>query len=220
MQIGCYYITKHDGEDSLCNFKDSDCVSGVKIFVTCKHHLWSLSFISDDVLPVSNLPSSPPLDNSCSIGDELSSKDPNEVCLHVPNGNYLETSSDVSLCLPANMICILDSNMRELKEGMIKPTVTSEEIPEVNPCTGTVASAPPPFPSSNFLLPEGNLTSLQGHVVAAHNVDAQVNCQDLGDSIQSRFLGGVTSTSCFHVLVEHQIVSIHYFLHFSLFHVI
>ncbi|PON99190.1 CST complex subunit CTC [Trema orientale] len=208
LQIGCYYITKHDGEDSLCNFKDSDYVSNVKVIVTSKHHLWSLSFIPDDVLPASNLSSCPPLDDYCSIGDPVSSRDRNEVRLNVPNGGYLETSSDVSLSLPANMIGILDLNMRKLNGGMIKPAEIPEEIAEVYSCTGTVASAAPPFPNFNCLLPEGNLVSVQGLVVAAHKVDAHLDCQNLGDSLQSRFFSGVASTSCFHVLVKDQIVRI------------
>lgn len=219
MQIGCYYITKCDGEYSLCNFKDSDYVNGVKIFVTSKHHLWSLSLIPDDVLLRSGLSTCPPLHNSCSIGDEASSKESKKADLHVPNDDYLETSSDVSLCLPANMISILDVNTSELKEGMLKPAVIPEEIAEVYPYSGTLASAPPPFPNSNCLLPEGNLMSLRGHVVAAHNVDAHIN-QNLRDSFQSRFFSGVANTYCFHVLMEHQIVSILCYLYFSLLHVI
>ncbi|XP_062097662.1 CST complex subunit CTC1 isoform X2 [Humulus lupulus] len=203
LQIGCYYITKHDGEDSLCSFKDSDHVSGSKFFVTSRHHLLSLSFIPDDALPGSNLPSCPPLDNSCSISDEVSLKNCNEVCLHVANGDSLETSSDVSLRVPVNMISLLDINLREVKGGLIKPAVTSEDIAEVYPCPGTVASCPPSFSNSNCLLPEGNLMTLQGHVVAAH-----LDSQHHGDHLQSKFLNGIASTSCFHVLVEHQIVKI------------
>ncbi|XP_060958065.1 CST complex subunit CTC1 isoform X3 [Cannabis sativa] len=201
LQIGCYYITKHDGEDSLCSFKDSDHVSSAKFFVTSRHRLLSLSFIPDHALPGSNLPSCSLLD-SCSLCDEVSLKNCNEACLHVANGDCLETSSDVSVRVPLNMINLLDLNLREVKGGLFEPVVTSEEIAEVYACPGTVASYPPSFSNSNCLPPEGNLITLQGHVVAAHY------SQHHGDSLKSKFLSGIASTSCFHVLVEHQIVKI------------
>ncbi|XP_024017091.1 CST complex subunit CTC1, partial [Morus notabilis] len=208
LQIGCYYITEHYKEDSFCNFKDSDYVSGVKVLASSKLHLWSLSLTPDDVLPPTNLANCPPSDNSCHIGgDVVSSEAYNELCLQMPNRDCLESCSDVSLCLPANMRDILEVNMSELEERLIKPAVRPEGIAELFSCIGDVASAPL-LPNINFLLPEGNLVSLRGHVVTVHGVDMHGNSQNHGDPLGSRLFSGVATTSCFHVMVEHQIVKV------------
>ncbi|KAL5558189.1 hypothetical protein UlMin_034400 [Ulmus minor] len=211
LQIGCYYITKHDGGDPFCNFKDSDFVSGVKFLVPSKIHLWSLSFATDEVLPSSNILNYPPSDNCSSIGDEVSFGDQNEVSLHMFNSHSLET--DIALSLPTNTIDLLKIDISVLVKGLTKPVLTTESVLKVSPSSGTVKSNPCFLPNSNCLLPEGNLTSLRGHVVAIHHVDhssvnAHLNCQNLGGSFLSRFFRGVANTSCFHVLVDHQIVKI------------
>lgn len=218
LQIGCYYVTEHYKEDSFCNFKDSDYVNGVKILVSSKLHLWSLSFTLDDALPTTDLPNCSPLDDSCPIRDVVSSKTHGELCLRVSNPDFSETCSDASLCLPANMRDILEVNMSERKDGLIKAAERPEGIAEIYSHTGDVASDSL-LPDINCLLPQGYLISLQGHVVAVHNVDTHVDCQNLGNFCRSRLLSGVASTSCFHVLMDHQIVSI-YYCSFSFLHVI
>ncbi|XP_015884731.3 CST complex subunit CTC1 isoform X3 [Ziziphus jujuba] len=210
LQIGCYYITNHDKEDSFCNLMDSGDVSGVKILVTSRIHLWSLSFVSDEVLKncisTNCLPSVGP---SC-IGDELLCN--TEVFHKMFNDNSLETHSDVSLFLPINIINIIKPSIKEMDENII-PAVTPEGIAEVSPSSGTVVPFPLFLPKSKCLLPEGNLKSLRGNVLAVHgvdhnSVDATLSCQNLAYSLQSRFFHGFASSSCIHILVDNQIVSI------------
>ena len=208
LQIGCYYITEHDEKDSFCTNTDLDSVGGVNVLVTSELHLWNLSFTPEDVLPSSNLSNGPPLGNSHPHSDESSRMDCNELCLHMPNGANLETSSDVSLSMTANKTSIVKVNMSELQECMVK-SVTPKGSAEFSPCPKTMFSVPPLLPNNSCLLPEGNLVSLRGHVVAAHNVGDHVNSQNLGDSLKSRLFSEAIS-SCIHVLVDHQIVSVRY----------
>lgn len=208
LQIGCYYITNHDREDSFCNLMDSGNACGVKILVTSRIHLWSLSFVSDEVLNKCNSTKYPLSVGPSCIGDEFISN--TEVLLQKLNDNSLETHSDVSLFLPVNTINFMESSIKEMNEDIIIPAVTPEGIAEVSPCGGMVPS-PLFLPKINCLLPEGNLKSLRGNVLAAHGVDqnsldANLSCQNLGYSLESRFFHGFANSSCIHVLVDKQIV--------------
>lgn len=208
LQIGCYYITKHDREDSFCNLKGSDYFSGQKILIPSTTHLWSLSFGSDGVCQNNSSVKCLPLDDSLR-NDEVLSGYHNEV-LQMSHGNSSETSSDMSLCLSASELGLGELNLKELKESLIKPVVTPKEIPKISSCIRPVMTSPLLSTESNCMFPEGNLISMCGHVVAVHgvednSVDPYLNCQNLRDPIGLRFLQRATS-SCIHVLVDHQIV--------------
>lgn len=209
LQIGCYYITKHDREDSFCNLKGSDYFSGKKILIPSTTHLWSLSFGSDGVCQNNSSVKCLPLDDSLR-NDEVLSGYHNEVLLQMSYGNSSETSSDMSLCLSASELGLGELNLKELKENLIKPVVTPKEIPKISSCIRPVMTSPLLSTESNCMFPEGNLISMCGHVVAVHgieenSVDPYLNCQNLCDPIGLRFLQRATR-SCIHVLVDHQIV--------------
>ncbi|BBG94975.1 conserved telomere maintenance component 1 [Prunus dulcis] len=175
LHIGCYYITKHDGEDSFCNLKDSSYSSSDNILIPSTTHLWSLSFTSDEICQNNSSPKCLPLDNSLRNNEVLS-----------------------------------EHHNEELEEGLIKPVVTAEGIPKISSCISLAMTAPLLSLDSNGLFPEGNLLSLCGHVIAVHSVEDNsvnpyLNCQNVGDPLQWRFLQRAKS-SCIHVLVDHHIV--------------
>lgn len=210
MHIGCYYITKHDGEDSFCNLKDSSYSSSDNILIPSTTHLWSLSFTSDEICQNNSSPKCLPLDNSLR-NNEVLSEHHNEVCLQMSPGSGSENSSDISLCLCENVIRFGEVILKELEEGLIKPIVTAEGIPKISSCISLAMTAPLLSLDSNGLFPEGNLLSLCGHVIAVHSVEDNsvnpyLNCQNVGDPLQWRFLQRAKS-SCIHVLVDHHIVS-------------
>ncbi|KAF3446226.1 hypothetical protein FNV43_RR11405 [Rhamnella rubrinervis] len=214
LRIGCYYITNHDREDSFCNLKDFDNVSGIKVLVTSTTHLNSLSFVPDGVLQRSNSSKHPPLDGLSCIRDEFPCKDHNEeVLLQMLNDNSLETCSDISLFLPANIINFFELNRNKMDENLVQPAVIPEGTVEASPYNGAVVPSPLLLPKSNCLLPEGSLISLRGIVIAAHGVDhnsvyAHLSCQNLGYPLRSKFVHGFASSSCFHVLIDNQIARI------------
>ncbi|KAM1133584.1 hypothetical protein ACFX19_043527 [Malus domestica] len=194
LQIGCYYMAKHDGEDSFCNLRDSSFSSSDYIHIPSKTHLWSLLFTPDENCQNSSSKNLP-LDNSL-INDEVS-EERDEVLLQMSPGNV----SDISLCLPENAIGFGEVILTELEEGLIKPVVTREEVLMTPPLLSL---------DLNCLFPQGNLSSLCGQVVAVHSVeensvDSFLNYQNIGDPLQLRLLQRDTS-SCIHVLVDHQIV--------------
>ncbi|KAM5574673.1 CST complex subunit CTC1 [Rosa sericea] len=211
LQIGCYYITKHDREDSFCNLKGSDYFIGQKILIPPTTHLWSLSFGSDEVCQNNSSSKCIPLDDSLR-SDEVLSGYHNEVLLQTSDENLSETSSDMCLCLSASVLGLGELHLKELKETLIKPVVTPKEIPKISSCIRPVTIAPPLSTESNRMFPEGNLISMRGHVVAVHSiednsVDPHLNRQNLRDPLELRFLQRTTS-SCIHVLVDNQIVKL------------
>ncbi|PRQ20115.1 putative CST complex subunit CTC1, plant protein [Rosa chinensis] len=210
LQIGCYYITKHDREDSFCNLKGSDYFIGKKILIPPTTHLWSLSFGSDEICQNNSSSKCIPLDDSL-ISDKLLSGYHNEV-LQTSNENLSGTSSDMCLCLSASVLGLGELQLKELKESLIKPVVTPKDIPKISSCIRPVTTAPPLSTESNRMFPEGNLISMRGHVVAVHSVednsvDPYLNSQNLRDPLELRFLQRTTS-SCIHVLVNNQIVKL------------
>lgn len=217
LQIGCYYITKHDREDSFCNLKGSDYFIGKKILIPSTTHMWTLSFGTDEVCQNNSTSKCIPLDDSFR-SDELLSGYHKEVLLQTSNRNLSETSSDMSLCLSANVLGLGELHLKELKESLIKPVVTPKDIPNISSCISPVMTVPPLSTASN-MFPEGNLISVCGHVVAVHSiednsVDPYLNRQNLRDPLELRFSPRATS-SCIHVLVDHQIViliSVFFFL--------
>lgn len=209
MQIGCYYITEHNDKKCFCKYKDSNNIGGIKIHVSPESQFWSLSFAHDVPLG-SDLSSRPLSDDNCSDSDKVSSGDHNELRLHMLDSDHLETSSDVFLSVPANRIGIPKVNNDKLEEGVIKLAERHRGIHEVSACSKSVSSASPLLPDNNFLLPEGNLISLRGRVIATHNVGSNTNCQNHGDTLQSRNFNG--ASSCIHLLVHQRTVGAHYFL--------
>ncbi|XP_050378605.1 CST complex subunit CTC1 isoform X2 [Argentina anserina] len=209
LQIGCYYITKHDREDSFCNLKSSDDFIGKTILIPSTTHLWSLSFGTDEVYQNKSSSKCILLDDSLR-SDEFLSGYHNEVLLQTSVENLPETSSDISLCLSASALSLGELHLKELKESLIMPVVTPKDIPKISSCISPVMTAPLSTESSR-MFPEGNLISLRGHVVAVHSndessVDPLLNCQNLQDPPELR-LQRVTS-SCIHLLVDHQIVKL------------
>ncbi len=209
LQIGGYYITKHHGDDSFCNFKGSDYLSDVKVLITSGTHLWSLSYAFDEVLPDSNSSDHRVLSSSSRKNEALSE---NQIELQVFTENSPNTCLDVHLFFPANVRGLLEANLEGLVDALVKPIVTPKEIANVSL---SMVSA-----DSNCLFPEGNLSSLRGQVVSFHSVDssidAHLSCESLGDILQSRFSQGVIRSFCIHVLVGlHNVKS--YFTLFLLF---
>ncbi|KAJ7958119.1 CST complex subunit CTC1 isoform X1 [Quillaja saponaria] len=214
LQIGGYYIIKHDGKDPFCIPEDSN-GSFFKVLINSRTHLYSISFTSDEVLCTCKLPRRSSLDHLSSSPNWVLSEDQIEQFLWSSDGNSLDVSSDVCLYLPANLKGLLEVNLKELEEGLIKPGVTPAEIStnDISPSietviTGSLLSSG--FHSSNHLFPDGNFISLQGNIVNVHSLDCTNSCLSHEDIDVHRFrvFQGVTSNCCIHVSVDDHIVKV------------
>ncbi|XP_022139502.1 CST complex subunit CTC1 isoform X2 [Momordica charantia] len=207
LQIGNYYITKHYKDHSLFNIEESNCVNGQKFLLTSSTRLWSISFnFNDDILH--SIESNNTRFNDFPFCDGgVISRD--QIDLHYG------TFSDIYLHLPSNAKDILVFELDKQEEDLIKPVLRPEEIGKNSPCYRDVTTSymkTSVSRGSDCLFPEGNLLSLQGHVVAVHDlrqscIDSDLKCQSNRDGSQCRFFMGATST-CIHLLVEDQIVKI------------
>ncbi|KAA8537704.1 hypothetical protein F0562_027306 [Nyssa sinensis] len=215
LQIGGYYIIKHHEEDILCTLKDFDDVSGSKALITSRMHLWSLSFYSDEVLQNTNPSCILSFSDLFICNKEVLYEGATQIELPFRfTRDCPEISSDISLYLSADVMSFFKVNLKVSEDSLVKPSVTFEESAHISQCSGTMITASVQCSGiSDCLLPEGNLISLHGYVVAVHNSDCSSftthsSHEISNDVLQPKFFHGVTSSVCVHVLVDHRIVKI------------
>ncbi|WCJ35364.1 conserved telomere maintenance component 1 [Euphorbia peplus] len=212
LQIGSYYIIKHQGE-SLCSIKDYN--KCAKVFISSGMHMWNLSFSSEEEVTCNGSShDSAQDDSSLSCRDDLV-KD--EVEIHLRSmGSFLKSSSDVCLHLSASAMVHLELKLNEIKETLFEAPVSPEQsindFREVCLATSTSCFSSGSLDSS-CLSPEGYLTSFQGNVVAIHSFDGhppndQLTCEKFGDVPQMRFFQENKRCSCIHVRIDNKMVSV------------
>ncbi|XP_054786835.1 CST complex subunit CTC1 isoform X2 [Prosopis cineraria] len=202
-QIGDFYAIKHYKKDCFCTLKDAQSGSSVKVLDSLKY-LWSLSFLSDE-------------GPHCHRSADSSTKDilsPSNNGVLLKDGNAPGISSDVCLHIPANLKDLLDYNFLGT-EGQGQTSAISDKN-FINSLTTEAFAASFPqssgclFPSCLF--PEGNLISLQGHVIGSHDVSSSMNNSCLSrtglNALQLKGSVGARSSLCIHVLVDRHIVKI------------
>ncbi|XP_050236742.1 CST complex subunit CTC1 [Mercurialis annua] len=195
LQIGNYYIIKHHDEEPFCSIRHNF-VSGVKAFISSAIHMWSISFLSDDVATDNRLVNDPLLDNLSFSSGGCLKRVQVESLLRVTD-NPPESCSDVCLHLAANALLFFDVKLNDSSDFLT--TVSSSSFP-----SGSL--------DYSSLLPEGNLTSVRGDVIAIHGFDytsanASLSRKSLDDDLNMRFFQERTRMSI-HVLVDNQMVTI------------
>ncbi|XP_037493187.1 CST complex subunit CTC1 isoform X2 [Jatropha curcas] len=209
-QIGSFYIIEHHPEESFCSIKDYSDVNGVKVFITSRTHLWSLSFSSDEAVTNNGLSNNPSKDDSSFSSREVLISNQVEQCLSL-TCNFPKSYSDVCLYLSANAMRFLEVELSEIKVNM-SPEGTSNVSPDI--LTSVPSSG---FSSGSLeftsLFPEGNLTSIRGCVVGIHSLDgnsANVHLagERSGGVPHMRFFQESTGSTCIQVLVNNQMVNI------------
>ncbi|XP_015575646.2 CST complex subunit CTC1 isoform X1 [Ricinus communis] len=208
LQIGSYYIINHHPEESLCSIRNHNYISGVKIFISSKIHLWSLFFSSDEVIRNNRSSSDASQGDSSSSSRESLRRFQVEPLLRVTDKSP-ESCSDVFLYLAANAMWFFDIKLNARKGADTDPPTAPEETSNYS-----ISSSSLSYGSLDYtVFPEGNLTSVHGDVVAIHgfddnSADISLSCNRLGDVLDMRFSQGKTSGSCIHVLVDNQVVTI------------
>lgn len=208
LQIGGYYITKHQEQGLFCNHRDFGYVTGGKFLITSGTSIWSLSFSYDEVFHHTVLSYDPEL-VTCS----LHSSQQTELLLQRSSNTCHGMCSDIHLHLPADSKSELDVDLKVLEKDLIKTAPTVEDVANVLLCTETVMTVSMQSlqtDGSAFLLPEGNLVSLHGQVLAVHNLNhgslgTHSSHEDYGDR-QFKLSRRVTQFMCIHVLIDHHIV--------------
>ncbi|RVW50495.1 CST complex subunit CTC1 [Vitis vinifera] len=178
LQIGGYYITKHQNKDPFCNHRDFDYVRGGKFLITSGTTIWSLSFSYDEIFHYTD-PSFDPALVTCPLHNSQQT----ELLLQRSTDNCHEMCSDIHLHLPADL-------KNELEVDF---TVLEKRSDQDSSKTGRVSL-------------QGQVLAV--HNLNHTSLDARLSNENYGDVRQLRLSRGVTWSTCIHVLMDHHIVSI------------
>lgn len=216
MQIGGYYIIEHNAKDCFSTTNDDDFGSSgtAKFVINYGKHIWSLAFISHDVLFNDKSAYASVGDSSPPVTDVVLPKVQIEKQMLSSNDDSSGVCSDVCIYLPVNLTALLENTIMESEDGKIKKLATSERSANISFNIET-AVAWPNFcsrpKSSNCLFPEGKLISLKGNVVDIHDISSSFcnSCTSGAslDALPMKGLVGNRGNFCIHVLVHHNIVS-------------
>lgn len=168
-----------------------------------------MSFSYDEISHYSD-----PSYNQALFNCSLHNSQHSELLLQRSTDNCHETCSDIHLHLPADFKSELDVDLKVLKRDLIKAAPTPEGVGNAPLCDEIAINTSlqsSQNDSSSLLLPEGNLVSLQGQVMAVHNLnhyslDANSSNENCHVVQQLRFSRRVTWSMCIHVLTDHHIV--------------
>ncbi|XP_024970942.1 CST complex subunit CTC1 [Cynara cardunculus var. scolymus] len=215
LRIGGYYLIKHHNKDMACTAKDSGNTCDGKVLVDSKSHLWSVSFSADEAGPSTAQSCICSYHNLNGVGKKFQS--PNCCQVEIPvlrsTDGRPEICPDIYLHLSADHLSFLEVKLRKLKEDLIQPTNSIKGLFNNSWIHRTMKSASMLSGAFGVNLPEGNLLSVQGHVVAVHSSDQGSLVTHLSHKIfhgaHRRIIPGVTNSVCIHVLVDHDIVKIY-----------
>ncbi|KAK6160745.1 hypothetical protein DH2020_004126 [Rehmannia glutinosa] len=199
LKIGRCYLVKHQEDDMLCSIKENYQVSRAKVYISSETHIRSLAFSSIESLQSSDVSDVFPFHNSQISSDEV-----------ISSGNGIDSKiySDVSVFVPYSALNLLE-NVTKIWDGS-----PFEEEPDVHDHVGPVINASMQSSRtscSDYPLPEGNLITLRGLVVALHDCSGDAFPAQpkpiIGEGYLPMFLEG-NGGVCVHVLVDNRTVRI------------
>ncbi|KAL3505216.1 hypothetical protein ACH5RR_035057 [Cinchona calisaya] len=210
IRIGAYYMVKHHRNDVICAVKDDNNVTAVP--VSSETYLWSLSFSSDVVLKNSDPSSVFRFCNSSVSNVEILPDASQQFEIPPPKFSPIspEYCSDFNVCLPADIVSYLKIGTSNLESGLMKPSISLQDEGDVYDGNGVVVTTPVVSSGtshSDLLLPEGNLLSLHGRVVAIHDSNGASFDSHLRSKscvkVHQPIISQGTTIICIHVLVDH-----------------
>ncbi|KAL0288373.1 UNVERIFIED_CONTAM: CST complex subunit CTC1 [Sesamum angustifolium] len=210
LKIGRCYLVQHKEEDILCYP-----IGRVKVFVSTSTKLWCLTFSSIESLQGSD--DSDALQN-CSIhtnSDEEISKGYRQLEISCLTGNaiYNEIYTDVRVFVPSSALNLLENVIGKLDGGSPESRDGFEEESDIHGRGGSMVNASTQSSGNSwtdYCLPEGNLITLRGLVVALHDCSSEAfpaQPTPIPGEGYLPFLRG-TGGVCVHVLVDNQIVRV------------
>ncbi|CAI9116604.1 OLC1v1017797C1 [Oldenlandia corymbosa var. corymbosa] len=213
LRIGAYYIIKDRRNHFPFTAKNDKNNIPAAMLVNCQTYLRSISLSSDVILENSN---------SSSVFSSATSHEPEPVPDAFPQNEILANKqysiwpesccSDIILSLPSDAIHHLKVDTNVFESGVQKSSLIFETYTEKYDAKGSIVTGPLPsgaYPSEP-LLPEGDLLSLHGLVVAIHDFNGSPHISHPRheisfDAHELKFSPGA---SCIHVLVDDQMAMI------------
>ncbi|KAL7245119.1 hypothetical protein ACSBR2_000452 [Camellia fascicularis] len=126
-----------------------------------------------------------------------------------------DVSCDICVHLSTDVATCLKEDLKVLDEVLVMPSVSLKELANISWCNGTmITGSVQSWGTSDpeFQLPQGNLISFHGHVLAVHNSGcssfaANLRHKSPPDVHWAKFFQ-LTNSVCIHVLVDHHTVRV------------
>ncbi|XP_011083799.1 CST complex subunit CTC1 [Sesamum indicum] len=210
LRIGRCYLVQHKEEDILCYP-----VGRLKVFITSSTKLWCLTFSSMESLQGSDVSDGLQYCNIPTNSDGKISKGYRQLEIPCLTGNAIDNEiyTDVSVFVPSSALNLLETVIGKLDGGSLESKDSFEEESDIHDLGGSMVNASTQSsgnPWADYTLPEGNLITLRGLVVALHDCSCEAfPAQPMpipGESYLP-FLRG-TGGVCVHVLVDNKIVRV------------
>lgn len=227
LRIGGYYIVQQNEKDLFCTIKDENNIANMTFFITAKTCFWSLSFSSCEVLSNSELSAEFPLCGSSVCNEEMLP----DVSLHQRSSQIFnevnpEFQSDINLFTPVDIINYLKVDLESSHDVRTSTYASFQGERDTHNGNKLFVGAPMLSPGtfhSDILLPEGDLISLHGHVLAVHEFNhgsfvANPKC-GTSANILEHGVSEVSGNICIHVLADHDMVASKFTLVFHLFYI-
>ncbi|KAL0360789.1 UNVERIFIED_CONTAM: CST complex subunit CTC1 [Sesamum radiatum] len=210
LKIGRCYLVQHEEEDILCYP-----IGRVKVFISSSTKLWCLTFSSIESLQGSD--DSDAL-QYCSIHtnrDEEISKGYQQLEVPCLTGNAIDNEiyTDVRVFVPSGALNLLENVIGKLDGASLESKESFEEESDIHGRGGSMVNASSQSSGSSwtgYCLPEGNLITLRGLVVALHDCSSEAfpaQSMPIPGEGYLPFLRG-TGGVCVHVLVDNQMVRV------------
>lgn len=219
LKIGCCYLVKHEEGDMLCCKEEKYQVSRAKVFISSGTFFRSLTLSSIQGLQSADLTDGFPYCNLRVSDDELTKGFCKfEIPCLISNSTGSESYSDINIFVPSSAVNLLENFMKMLDCVSNEPRHSFEGESSINDHNGSMINSSMQSSGtscSDYPLPQGNLITLRGLVVAfhdCHGVDflAQPG-RCVGQGSKLMFLREKTGI-CVHVLLDnHTVCSIHVF---------
>ncbi|KAL8523974.1 hypothetical protein ACS0TY_013800 [Phlomoides rotata] len=213
LKIGRCYLVKHQEALKLCNTKENNQVSCAKVFITSGTHISSVTFSSVECLQSASVVDGFPLCNLPISSDELIPKGcwEYEIPCLIGNSGGSGIYSDVNIFVPSSALNLLE-NIIKMVCIPDEPIDSFAEETGIHDHSGSIASMQPSITScSDCSLPEGNLITLQGLVLAFHDCHSvpfpAQRCARRGEGSLLMFLQEHAGV-CVHVFTDNHIVTI------------
>ncbi|XAR61841.1 hypothetical protein NMG60_11016366 [Bertholletia excelsa] len=220
LRVGGYCMIKHGEEDVLCAIQKANDVSNCKVIISSGSgtHLWSLAFSSYEVLQGTDPSHLLRLVDLFGRTNGVLSQSCDRDELHFlrSNGEFLEFHSDVYIYLSRDAINSLEEDFEVLDEGLVNSFVSQHEVTHISWHNRTMMTKSEQSSGITGLeshLPEGNLVSFHGHVLAVHDCGCSSIAANLGAqssiAVYWQKFFGVANTVCIHVLRDNHTVKIY-----------
>ncbi|KAK4429060.1 CST complex subunit CTC1 [Sesamum alatum] len=210
LKIGRCYLVQHKEEDILCYP-----VGRVKVFIGSSTKLWCLTFSSIESLQGSDVSDALQYCNIHTNSDEEIPKGYRQLEIPCLTGNAIDNEiyTDVSVFVPSSALNLLENVIGKLDGGSLESRDSFEQESDIHGRCGSMVNSSTQSSGNSwtdYSLPEGNLVTLRGLVVALHDCSGEAfpaQPTPIPGEGSLPFLQG-TGGVCVHVLMDNQIVRV------------